>query len=139
MKQLTCALSSTKSSSSATIPSASAVAVPVSLEVTRPQRWDVDRPSLYTLVTEVLEDNRTVDRQTTPFGIRAIAFDKQKGFLLNGRAMRLHGVCLHHDLGALGAAVNRRAIERQLQMMKAAGVNAVRTSHNPPAPELLEY
>ena len=53
--------------------------------------------------------------------------------------MKLHGVCLHHDLGALGAAVNRRAIERQLQIMKAAGVNAIRTSHNPPAPELLEY
>jgi beta-galactosidase len=111
---------------------------PVVLTVPRPQRWDVDRPYLYTLVSEAMVGTRAVDRQTTLFGIRSIAFDKQKGFLLNGRAMKLHGVCLHHDLGALGAAVNRRAIERQLQIMKAAGVNAIRTSHNPPAPELLE-
>jgi beta-galactosidase len=80
-----------------------------------------------------------VDRYVTPFGIRSIAFDRQLGFLLNGQSVRLHGVCLHHDLGALGAAVSRRATERQLEIMKSAGVNAIRTSHNPPSPELLEY
>jgi beta-galactosidase len=112
--------------------------VATSLTVARPARWDRDRPYLYTLASEVVQGNRVVDRYTTPFGIRTIVFDKQKGFLLNGRYMKLHGVCLHHDLGALGAAVNRRAIERQLEIMKGAGVNAIRTSHNPPAPELLE-
>jgi len=109
------------------------------LSISRPQRWDMDRPYLYTLVTEVLDKNRVVDRYTTPFGVRTIAFDNEKGFQLNGKRRKLHGVCLHHDLGALGAAVNRRATERQLQIMKGAGVNAVRTSHNPPSPELLEF
>jgi beta-galactosidase len=109
------------------------------LSVARPRRWDVDQPYLYSILTEIQDGARVVDRYTTPLGIRTIAFDKTKGFLLNGRAMKLHGVCLHHDLGALGAAVNRRAIERQLEILKRAGVNAVRTSHNPPAPELLEF
>lgn len=109
------------------------------LTIPKPQRWDIDHPYLYTLVSEVLDAGQIVDRYSTSFGVRTIAFDTRKGFLLNGLPRRLHGVCLHHDLGALGAAVNRRAIERQLQIMKAAGVNAIRTSHNPPAPELLEY
>ena len=74
----------------------------------------------------------------TPFGIRTIEFSKDKGFLLNGKQHRFNGVCMHHDLGALGAAINRRALERQLEIMKSMGVNAIRTSHNPPAPELLE-
>ena len=92
------------------------------------------------VVSEVLDANKkVVDRYVTPFGIRTIDFDKTKGFLLNGRAIKIHGVCNHHDLGALGAAVNRRATERQLQIMKSAGVNAIRTSHNPPSPELLEF
>jgi beta-galactosidase len=128
-----------KNGASVDLPANAVQTVSTRLTVDRPQRWDVDHPALYTLVTEVLENNKVVDRYTTPFGIRAIAFDKAKGFLLNGRAMKLHGVCLHHDLGALGAAVNRRAIERELQILKGAGVNAIRTSHNPPAPELLEY
>src|SRR6185312_15002706 len=113
--------------------------VPASLTVTNPQRWDMDHPYLYTLVTEIVDGDRVIDKYSTTFGIRTIAFDGEKGFLLNGKARKLHGVCLHHDLGALGAAVNRRAIERELQIMKAAGVNAIRTSHNPPSPELLEY
>ncbi|HUE04447.1 MAG TPA: glycoside hydrolase family 2 TIM barrel-domain containing protein, partial [Bryobacteraceae bacterium] len=110
-----------------------------SLSLAHPQRWDIDRPYLYTLVSEVLEGQRVVDRYTTPFGVRTIAFDKVQGFLLNGRKLKLQGVCNHADLGALGAAVNRRATERQLQIMKAGGVNAIRTSHNPPSPELLEF
>jgi beta-galactosidase len=123
----------------ATLPGGGAQTVASELKVPRPQRWDVDHPYLYRLVSEVLVGGRAVDRYETPFGIRTIAFDKAKGFLLNGRAMKLHGVCLHHDLGALGAAVSRRATERQLQIMKAGGVNAIRTSHNPPSPELLEF
>ncbi|HEV7447589.1 MAG TPA: glycoside hydrolase family 2 TIM barrel-domain containing protein, partial [Steroidobacteraceae bacterium] len=109
------------------------------LTLQHPRLWDIDDPYLYSLVTELIANGEVIDRYVTPFGVRTIAFDPNKGFALNGRVVKLHGVCLHHDLGALGAAVNRRAIERQLQIMKAAGVNAVRTSHNPPAPELLEY
>jgi beta-galactosidase len=121
------------------IPAVGALTVATQLQIDHPQRWDVERPHLYSLVTELLEGTTVVDRYVTPFGVRTIAFDRQRGFLLNGRALKLHGVCLHHDLGALGAAVNRRATERQLQIMKAAGVNALRTSHNPPSPELLEF
>ena len=113
--------------------------VAIALRLPNPERWDLDRPYLYSLTSEVIESGNVVDRYVTPFGVRTIAFDKQQGFLLNGRRVRLHGVCLHHDLGALGTAVNRRATERQLQIMKAAGVNAIRTSHNPPSPELLEF
>ncbi|MEI9973947.1 MAG: glycoside hydrolase family 2 TIM barrel-domain containing protein [Ignavibacteriota bacterium] len=86
----------------------------------------------------MVDGGHVVDRYTTSFGVRTIAFDKVKGFLLNGRAMKLHGVCNHADLGALGMAVNRRATERQLEILKGAGVNALRTSHNPPSPEVLE-
>jgi beta-galactosidase len=124
---------------SAAIPAGGTQTVSSALALARPERWDIDRPYLYTLVSEVMEGKRVVDRYTTPFGIRTIGFDKVKGFLLNGKGHKLHGVCLHHDLGALGAAVNRRATERQLEIMKAGGVNAIRTSHNPPSPELLEY
>lgn len=113
--------------------------VTTTLTVAKPTLWDIDRPYLYALVTELRAGTRVLDRYETPFGIRSIAFDKQKGFLLNGRAVKLQGVCDHHDLGALGAAVNRRAVERQLQILKGAGVNALRTSHNPPAPEVLEF
>src|SRR5207249_4944778 len=107
-----------------------------SITVANPQRWDMDYPYLYTLITEVLDGERVIDKYSTTFGIRTIAFDREKGFLLNGKQRRLYGVCLHHDLGALGAAVNRRATERELEILKGAGVNAVRTSHNPPSPEL---
>jgi len=112
--------------------------VPVQLTVERPQRWDIDRPYLYTVVTVVKRGNATLDRYLTPFGIRSIEWGRQTGFLLNGRPVRFQGVCNHHDLGALGTAVNRRAIERQLEILKRMGANAIRTSHNPPSPELLE-
>lgn len=128
----------TSSSSTVTVDADSTQTIPTIVVVVRPNLWDMDNPYLYRLVTEVVEDDRVVDRYFTSFGIRTIAFDRDKGFLLNGRPHKLHGVCLHHDLGALGAAVNWRATERELQILKAAGVNAVRTSHNPPSPELLE-
>ena len=108
------------------------------LEVQKPRRWDIDDPYLYTAVTEIKQGAVTLDRHTTPFGIRTIEFDARRGFLLNGRYLKLKGVCMHHDLGALGAAVNRRATERQLEIMKGMGVNAIRTSHNPPSPEQLD-
>ncbi len=122
----------------AAIVAGGAQTIDATLAIARPKLWDTGSPYLYTVVSEVMDGNRVLDRYETPIGIRAISFDKDKGFQLNGRSMKLQGVCLHHDLGALGAAVNRRAIERQLEIMKAAGVNAIRTSHNPPAPELLD-
>jgi beta-galactosidase len=106
--------------------------------VREPRRWDIDRPYLYRVRTTVRRDGGVLDTYVTPFGIRSLTVDSSTGFALNGRHRKLQGVCLHHDLGALGAAVNVRALERQLEIMKAMGVNAIRTSHNPPAPELLD-
>jgi beta-galactosidase len=103
-----------------------------------PERWSVDDPNLYTAVTTVIQNGKRIDEVTTTFGIRSFRFDVNKGFFLNNKPLKIHGVCNHHDLGALGAAVNVRAMERQLQILKAMGVNAIRTAHNPPAPELLD-
>src|ERR1019366_7528076 len=89
-------------------------------------------------VTTVEQNGRMIDTYETPFGIRTIKFDPDKGFFLNGQLVRFNGVCDHHDLGALGSAVNVRALEPQLQILKEMGCNAIRTSHNPPAPELLD-
>ena len=100
--------------------------------------WDVTNPYLYTLETTVNIGGKAADRYLTRFGVRSCEWDKDRGFLLNGREMKLLGVCLHHDSGALGTAVHRRALQRQLQILKDMGVNAIRTSHNPPAPTLLE-
>jgi beta-galactosidase len=108
------------------------------LPVPAPRLWSVDAPSLYQLRSEVIEGGRTVDQVTTPFGIRSIAYDKDQGFLLNGQRVKMRGVNLHHDAGGLGAAVPERVWERRLTLLKAMGVNAVRTSHNPPAPEFLD-
>lgn len=108
------------------------------LNVGKPELWSVDHPRLYKAVTKVLSDNTVIDEYTTPFGIRYFNFDADKGFSINGKPMKILGVCDHHDLGSLGAALNYRALERQLQMLKAMGCNGIRTSHNPPAPELLD-
>lgn len=102
-----------------------------------PVLWDLDQPYRYKLVTEVIADGHVVDTYETPFGLRFFIFDANEGFSLNGKYMKLHGVCMHHDLGALGAATNARAVERQMQIMKEMGVNAIRVSHNPASPELL--
>lgn len=103
-----------------------------------PVLWSVDRPYLYRAATQVYSDNQLTDEYETPFGIRYFRFDAKEGFFLNGEYLKIHGVCMHHDLGALGAAINIRAMERQLEILKAMGCNAIRTSHNPPAPELLD-
>ena len=108
------------------------------LRVDRPTLWSITNPYLYTLRTEILVAGRVVDRTTTPFGIRWFTFDPDGGFSLNGQHVKVYGVDLHHDLGALGAAVNKDAIRRQLTIMKSMGVNAFRTSHNPPSPEMIE-
>ncbi len=103
-----------------------------------PALWSIDSPSLYTAVTEVKVAGEVVDRYETTFGLRTFRWDSATGFYLNDKPLKIKGVCLHHDLGCLGAAVNVRAIERQLRIMKEMGANAIRTSHNAPAPELLD-
>jgi beta-galactosidase len=127
-----------KTANEGAVPAGGSLDVDAGVTVPHPERWDIDRPYLYTVVSEVMEGKRAVDRYTTPLGIRTVVFDPKKGFLLNGQHRKIQGVCDHHDLGALGAAVNRRATERQLEILRRAGVNAIRTSHNPPSPELLE-
>ena len=108
------------------------------LKVPAPVLWSDERPYLYKVVSQLDQGGKIVDRYETPLGIRTFKFDVEKGFFLNGKPLKIRGVCNHHDLGSLGAAVNTRAIERQLEMLKAMGVNGIRTSHNPPAPELLD-
>lgn len=110
------------------------------LDVTSPHLWDIDDTYLYTVKTTVLpaKSDIAIDSLLTTTGLRYFNFDADKGFSLNGKPMKIKGVCMHHDLGALGAAVNTRAIERQLEILKEMGVNAYRASHNPPAPEVLE-
>ena len=108
------------------------------LPVASPRLWSVEAPHLYALRSEVLDGARAADVATTTFGIRSIAWDKDRGFLLNGRRVKLRGVNLHHEAGGLGAAVPERVWQRRLEALKAMGANAVRTSHNPPAPEFLD-
>ena len=108
------------------------------LKLATPRRWSTSDPYLYQVVSEVRVGGHLVDRYTTPLGIRTLKFTTDNGFLLNGTRVQLKGVCLHHDLGCLGSAVHRRGLERQLEILKAMGCNAVRTSHNPPTPELLD-
>lgn len=103
-----------------------------------PALWSVETPVLYTAVTQVYRDDRLVDETTTPFGVRHLRFDPQEGFFLNGVSTKLKGVCLHHDGGCVGAAVPRGVWERRLRALKEMGCNAIRTSHNHPAPELLD-
>jgi len=108
------------------------------ITVTNPEFWSIESPKLYRAITRLKIDNAIVDEYETPFGIRTFNFDLDKGFILNGQQVKIKGVCLHHDLGPLGTAINTRAFERQLEIMKDMGVNAIRTSHNMPAPELLD-
>ncbi len=103
-----------------------------------PDIWSIEKPCCYTMKTEVLLEGVVLDCVYDTFGFRTAEFSPDKGFLLNGKATKLHGVCMHHDLGALGAAVNKTALRRQLEILKSYGVNSVRTSHNMPARELIE-
>ncbi|WP_304708242.1 glycoside hydrolase family 2 TIM barrel-domain containing protein [uncultured Rikenella sp.] len=105
--------------------------------VDNPALWDLENPVLYTAVSKLYEGNDLKDEYSTPFGIRTIEVRPDDGFYLNGRKTVFKGVCNHHDLGPLGAAVNEAAIRRQVRMLKDMGANAIRTSHNMPAPELV--
>jgi beta-galactosidase len=109
--------------------------------VAHPRLWGPppqQQPHRYVAVTTIAQGDKVVDTYETPFGIRTLKFDPNEGFFINGEHILLNGVCNHHDLGALGTAVNYRALQRQLEMLRDMGCNALRTSHNPPAPELLE-
>jgi beta-galactosidase len=100
--------------------------------------WDIDNPYVYKLKTELIKNEKVVDCEENPMGFRTTEFNPEKGFFLNGRYMKMHGVCLHHDLGAFGAAFNINAARRQVEIMKEMGVNAIRFAHNPPAREYLD-
>ncbi len=108
------------------------------LKVSNPRLWDISSPVLYRLNTRLISAGRVIGWEHQTFGFRSIAFDSQKGFFLNGSPLKLYGVCQHHDLGCLGAAVNRTALKRQLLILKSMGANAIRTAHNMPAVELME-
>jgi beta-galactosidase len=108
------------------------------LNVKNPQLWSTDSPALYTAVSEVYRDGKLVDQRETKFGIRTISFDATNGFRLNGKTMKLHGGCVHHDNGPLGSKAYDRAEERRVELLKASGFNAIRCSHNPPSPAFLD-
>ncbi len=108
------------------------------IKIDRPQLWSLETPNLYALKSSLKVGEKIADETNTAFGIRTIQFEPNKGFLLNGKQLKIKGVCLHHDAGCLGAAVPQKVLERRLRLLKELGVNAVRTSHNPPAPELLD-
>lgn len=110
----------------------------VSLVLSKPRLWTLEDPHLYQLVVSATRDGKVLDKEAVRFGVRSLAFDVDKGFLLNGRRTYLQGVCMHHDLGPLGAAFQIDAARRQLTILKEMGVNAVRLSHNPPAPGFVE-
>ncbi|MCC7174416.1 MAG: DUF4982 domain-containing protein [Bryobacterales bacterium] len=108
------------------------------IAVAKPALWSPDSPALYRAVTRVSRDGKAVDETVTPFGIRALVWSAEKGLLLNGKSIKLAGGSVHHDNGPLGAMAFDRAEERRVQLLKAAGYNAVRTAHNPPSPAFLD-
>ncbi len=110
----------------------------VNITISKPTRWSIDDPHLYKAVTTVVSGGKITDQTSTRFGIRSIYFDREKGFFLNDQSLKIKGVCMHHDLGALGAAFNKAAAKRQLKILKEMGCNAIRTSHNPSAPAFLD-
>ncbi|MCG8579564.1 MAG: DUF4982 domain-containing protein [Bacteroidales bacterium] len=107
------------------------------LIIKQPKFWNLKQPHLYTLKTSLIKDGQIVDEEFNSFGIRSIEYTSE-GFFLNGKKTKMNGVCMHHDLGPLGTAINIRAMERQIEILKSFGTNAIRTAHNPPAPEFLK-
>ena len=123
------------------IPAGESANVKGSVEVQDPMLWGprpTQKPNLYKAITILYLDGKPVDQYETRFGIRSLVFDPEKGIIVNGEHIHIKGVNQHHDLGALGAAFNTRAAERQLEILREMGCNAIRMAHNPPAPELLE-
>jgi beta-galactosidase len=108
------------------------------IKVTSPKLWSTEQPNLYQLKSEIFQGKVLSDTYYTTFGIRSIIFRSDSGLFVNGKCVKVLGVCQHHDLGCLGAAVNTRALTRQLEILKSMGCNGIRTSHNPPSPDLLD-
>ena len=121
-----------------TIGAGKSVDFEVKLAVRNPRLWSLDHPDLYRAAVTVREGSTALDDETVPFGIREFHFDPETGFWLNGKNFKIKGVCLHGDAGALGVAAPVRVWERRLETLRQAGVNAIRTAHNPPAPEFLD-
>src|SRR6218665_695815 len=111
--------------------------IALTLKIQNPKLWDINSPNRYVAVTTVKAGGKLADTYYTPFGVRTFKATPRDGFILNGKRVPIQGTCNHHDLGALGAAFNASALERQLKILKEMGCNSLRTSHNPPAPELL--
>jgi len=112
--------------------------IEMNLAVPHPQKWDTETPNLYTATMKLFKGGELKDEQTIRFGIRSIEYERGKGLVLNGEVTKFKGVCLHHDLGPLGTAVNKSALKRQLSILKDMGCNAIRSSHNMPSIEQLE-
>lgn len=108
------------------------------ITIESPKLWSIDDPSLYELTTELIQNNKVIEKHMQKVGFKEVVMDTEKGFFLNGQAIKLNGVCEHHDLGCLGAAFNKTAMRRRLEILKDMGVNAIRTAHNMPAPEFME-
>ncbi len=120
-----------------TLPGSSEKSTPLEISINNPKLWSVEDPNLYSLVT-IIKSGEMSDRETTYVGFRTIIFDPDKGFFLNGKSMKLKGICMHQDAGALGSAVPREELARRLDILKEMGCNAIRTSHNPFSPDFLE-
>ncbi|MDR0429811.1 MAG: DUF4982 domain-containing protein [Tannerellaceae bacterium] len=125
-------------SNKANVASGAKSKINVDLRVTKPSLWSIDTPACYTLLTKILKDGKEIDRTSTTTGFRTFTFDPGKGFALNGQWIKMKGVCIHHDAGVLGAAVPREVWRQRLLTLKDIGCNAIRTSHNPQAPDLYE-
>ncbi|WP_461810968.1 sugar-binding domain-containing protein [Faecalimonas sp.] len=127
-----------KTTEKTTIQSKQKVDVSTEFNVSSPKLWDTEHPNLYTVRTEVKVGDKVVDTYDTEYGFRYTEFKKDTGFYLNGKAVKLKGVCMHHDQGALGAVANRRAIERQVEILQEMGCNSIRVTHNPAAQNLID-
>jgi beta-galactosidase len=127
-----------KSSSKVEIAANKSGKISTKINVKNPQLWDLENPNLYQLKTTVFKDGKQIDETVTKTGFRDFKFDPNNGFALNGKWMKMKGVCLHHDAGVLGSAVPREVWETRLKTLKEIGVNAIRTSHNPQAPVFYE-
>jgi beta-galactosidase len=108
-------------------------------KIQEPKLWSIENPYLYKIYSQVELNGKLVDNYQTPLGIRKFHFEPDSGFFLNDKHVKIKGACIHHDCGPLGAACSDRAKERKIQIMKEMGCNAIRTAHNPPSPELLDY
>jgi beta-galactosidase len=126
------------SDETAILPAGASHTFVLGLWISEPVLWDIENPELYKIVVNVSKGNEPADVVSSTFGFRTLNFTARDGFFINGKKVEVKGVCNHHDLGAIGTAFNMRAAERQLELLKEMGCNAIRTSHNPPAPELLD-